>query len=68
MRPEPTQIMGGDWGDMKKELSKEQVEELRRLVKMPDDEIDISDPDNPPVRDWSRAVRGKFYRPENEYD
>jgi len=49
--------------DMKKELSKEQLEELRRLAEMPDEEIDLSDPDNPPVRDWSGGLRGKFYCP-----
>ena len=35
--------------------------ELKRLVAMPDDEIDFSD--IPEQLDWSGAVRGKFYRP-----
>jgi Uncharacterized protein conserved in bacteria len=35
--------------------------ELERLAAMSDDDIDYSD--IPPVRDWSGAVRGKFYIP-----
>lgn len=34
--------------------------EIKKLVKLPDDQIDTSD--IPEVRDWSRAERGKFYR------
>ena len=35
--------------------------ELRDLAARPDDAIDYSD--IPPVRDWSGAERGRFYRP-----
>jgi uncharacterized protein (DUF4415 family) len=49
---------------MKKELSKEQREELKALQKMPDKEIDYSD--IPPITDWIGAVVGKFYRPVKE--
>jgi uncharacterized protein (DUF4415 family) len=44
-----------------RKLSKKQAKELRALAAMPDDKIDLSD--IPEVRDWSRAVVGKFYRP-----
>jgi uncharacterized protein (DUF4415 family) len=35
--------------------------ELDALAAMPDSEIDTGD--MPPISDWSRAVRGAFYRP-----
>lgn len=37
--------------------------ELKKLAAMPDDEIDLTDPDAPSDIDWSNAQRGKFYRP-----
>jgi uncharacterized protein (DUF4415 family) len=46
---------------MKKELTKEQQQEIKVLQDMPDDEIDYTD--IPPVADWSGAEVGKFYRP-----
>jgi len=46
---------------MKKELTKEQMEEIVKLSAMPDEEIDYSD--IPPVQSWEGAVVGKFYRP-----
>jgi len=49
---------------MKKELSKEQMEMIRNLAAMPDEEIDLSD--SPEVQDWSGSVVGKFYRPMKE--
>ena len=49
---------------MKKELTKEQLKELKVLQEMPDEEINYSD--IPPVTDWSGAVVGKFYRPVKE--
>lgn len=42
-------------------LSRKQKRELKVLAAMPDSQIDLSD--QPEVRDWSRAVVGKFYRP-----
>jgi uncharacterized protein (DUF4415 family) len=41
--------------------SKKQKAELVALAAMRDNQIDFSDA--PEVRDWSRAVVGKFYRP-----
>ncbi|HUN29525.1 MAG TPA: BrnA antitoxin family protein [Alphaproteobacteria bacterium] len=41
--------------------AKKQKRELRDLVALRDSQIDLSDV--PEVRDWSRAVVGKFYRP-----
>lgn len=28
--------------------------------------VDLTDPDNPEITDWSKAVRGKFYRPRKQ--
>lgn len=38
--------------------------ELAAIDAMTDEDIDYSD--IPPVRDWTGAVRGKFYRPEKQ--
>lgn len=46
---------------MKRELSKEQMEMLKNLAEMPDEQIDLSD--IPETEDWSDSVVGKFYRP-----
>lgn len=45
-----------------KQLSKTQTGEIRDLSQMKENEIDLSD--LPEVTDWSRAVIGKFYRPD----
>jgi hypothetical protein len=42
------------------ELSEKAKKELQALVAVADAQIDLSD--QPEVRDWSRAVVGKFYR------
>lgn len=44
-----------------KRASRKQEKELKALSTLPDDKIDLSD--IPEVRDWRRAVVGKFYRP-----
>jgi uncharacterized protein (DUF4415 family) len=44
-----------------KKVSKKQVRELKRLAALPSEKIDLTDA--PEVRDWSKAVVGKFYRP-----
>lgn len=36
---------------------------LRAIAALPDDQINLSDPDAPETLDWSGAVRGRFYRP-----
>jgi uncharacterized protein (DUF4415 family) len=41
-----------------------EAQELTALVQLRDEDIDTSDV--PEVRDWSRAVLGKFYRPIKE--
>ena len=48
---------------MKSHTEKED-QELAALVQMRDEDIDTSD--IPEVRDWSKAVVGKFYRPIKE--
>ena len=42
-------------------MSRKQRKELKALAAMRDSQIDVSD--HAEVRDWSRAVVGKFYRP-----
>jgi uncharacterized protein (DUF4415 family) len=42
-------------------LTPELLAESKRIAAMPDAEIDLSD--MPEKLDWSRAERGKFYRP-----
>ena len=42
-------------------LTPELLAESERLAAMPDEDIDLSD--MPEVLDWSKAERGKFYRP-----
>jgi len=32
-------------------------------TRLPDGEIDTADPDAPELADWSKAVRGRFYKP-----
>lgn len=44
-----------------KKLTAKQRREIEALKKQPDSRIDTSD--IPEVRDWSKAVRGKFFRP-----
>lgn len=48
-------------GECMKRASRKQEKELKALSTLPDDKIDLSD--IPEVRDWRRAVVGKFYRP-----
>lgn len=45
----------------KRNLSKAELAGLKRLAAMPDDQIDTSDLSE--MTDFSRAVRGRFYRP-----
>jgi len=44
-----------------RKLTKQQAEDIERLKKMKDEDIDYSD--IPELTDWNNAVRGKFYRP-----
>jgi len=45
-----------------KTLTDNQKLEIEALKQMPESEIDLSD--IPEKLDWSRAVRGRFYRPQ----
>ena len=47
-----------------KEAMKRRSAELAHLENLADADIDLSV--MPEVRDWSGAVRGKFYRPEKQ--
>ena len=41
--------------------AKQQDKEITALMRMKDEDIDLSD--IPEIKDWSKAVVGKFYRP-----
>jgi len=45
------------------ELDPASLARLRAAAALPDDQIDLSDPDASEVRNWSGAVRGRFYKP-----
>jgi uncharacterized protein (DUF4415 family) len=45
------------------ELDPDSLARLRATAALPDDQIDLSDPGAPEVRDWSGAVRARFYKP-----
>jgi uncharacterized protein (DUF4415 family) len=47
-----------------KTITERQDRELAALVRLRDEDIDTSD--IPEVKDWSRAVVGKFFRPIKE--
>ncbi len=44
-----------------KKVSKKRMREIERLAGMPEHKIDFTD--IPEIKDWSKAVVGKFYRP-----
>ena len=45
------------------DLDPETRARLHAVEALSDDHIDLSDPDAPEVRDWTGAVRGRFYKP-----
>lgn len=45
-------------------LTNKQKKELAALAALPEDQIDLTDV--PEVREWRRAVVGRFYRPKKE--
>jgi uncharacterized protein (DUF4415 family) len=45
------------------DLDPETQARLLAAEALPDDQIDLSDADAPEVRDWTGAVRGRFYKP-----
>lgn len=47
--------------DVKKDPEQVTAEDEARIAVMSDEDIDYSD--IPPIRDWTGAVRGRFYRP-----
>ena len=51
-------------GESLKKVTKEQKRDIRAIAAKKDDEIDFSD--IPPVLDWTKAERGKFYRPREK--
>lgn len=44
-----------------RQLTRKQAAELKKLAAMRDEDIDTSD--IPEIKDWSKAVIGRFYRP-----
>jgi len=47
-----------------KKVAKNRAKEIRALKRMKDSEIDLTD--IPEIKDWRKAVVGKFYRPIKE--
>ena len=45
------------------DLDQETQARLRAVAALPDDQINLSDPDAPETLDWTGAVRGRFYKP-----
>jgi uncharacterized protein (DUF4415 family) len=45
-------------------VAKNRAKEIRTLQRMKDSEIDLTD--LPEIKDWHKAVVGKFYRPIKE--
>ena len=45
-------------------VTKRQGKEIQALKRLRDEEIDLRD--IPPLRNWSKAVIGKFYRPRKK--
>ena len=45
-------------------VTKRQAKEIQSLKRLRDEEIDLTD--IPPLRNWSKAVIGKFYRPRKK--
>jgi uncharacterized protein (DUF4415 family) len=45
------------------DMDPETQAQLLAVESLPDDQINLSDPDAPETLDWSGAVRGRFYKP-----
>ncbi len=45
-------------------VTKRQAKEIHVLKRLKDEDIDFTD--IPPIRDWDRAVIGRFYRPRKK--
>jgi hypothetical protein len=60
----PARKAGRRKGERMKKVNGRLAKEIENLCKLRDEDIDFSD--IPEKRDWTKAVRGKFYRPVNE--
>jgi len=58
--PKPARTRGGV---RLEDLDQETRSRLLAVVALPDDQINLSDPDAPETLDWTGAVRGRFYKP-----
>ena len=56
----PTQTQGGI---KLEDLDPETRTRLLAIAALPDDQVNLSDPDAPETLDWAGAVRGRFYKP-----
>jgi uncharacterized protein (DUF4415 family) len=50
-------------GSKETQLDPRTLAPLHAAAALPDDQINLSDPDAPETLDWSGAVRGRFYKP-----
>ena len=51
----------------RKELSRSELDQLAKLAKLRDDQIDTNDIPEAPAENWMQARRGGFYRTERSY-
>ncbi len=49
-------------------INSEMLDEIQNLISLPDDKINLCDPDAPEIINWDNAIRGKFYRPIKKYN
>lgn len=59
--PEKLRRMSAE--DIGKPLTPDQIEQLRHLAEMPDDQIDTSDIPEATAEQWATARRGALFRP-----
>ncbi|HEX2890641.1 BrnA antitoxin family protein [Vineibacter terrae] len=50
----------------RKELSRSELDQLAKLAKLRDDQIDTNDIPEAPAENWMQARRGGFYRPRKQ--
>jgi uncharacterized protein (DUF4415 family) len=51
--------------DPRRDLTEEERAALKALADLPDDQIDLTDPDSPPMKaeDFAGGIRGGFWKP-----
>jgi uncharacterized protein (DUF4415 family) len=63
MKKTESKPAGTQGGARLEDLDQETQSRLGAVAALPDDQINLSDPDAPETLDWTGAVRGRFYKP-----